>query len=279
MRKQHLTALVLCGGGSQGAAEIGFYQALVERGIKPDIIVGASVGAINGAFIASGLEIGQLKALWREISIRKLYRLNPELFWKWGKAASLFEPTGLKRFLESRLPVHTFEELAIPLTVVATDLQKPGTVCLDKGPLLPALMASSAIPVYFPPQVMNGSQLVDGGITDNIPVEQAYDRGADVIYCMLTECRCRFRYTISGLFDMLVRSLQVSQHQKLKYEIGNIANDKDAELYLLDLCIDTHLNGLLDFSETGTIIEEAYLFSKRALEQGYGCFPLQAQTP
>jgi len=271
------TALVLCGGGSQGAAEIGFYQALIERGIKPDHIVGTSVGAINGAFIASGMEIVQLKGLWKEISNRKLYRLNPELLWKWSKASSLFKPVGLKRFLRNRLPVHTFEELAIPLTAVATDLQKPGTVCLDTGPLLPALMASSALPVYFPPQVMNGSQLIDGGITDNIPVDVAYNLGADVIYCMLTECRCRFRNTISGLFEMLVRTIQVNQHQKLNYELRKMATDTDKEavLYVLDLCINTHLKGLLDFSKTEIIIEEAYLFSRRALEQGYGCFPLR----
>jgi NTE family protein len=137
--KSEKTALVLCGGGAQGTAEIGFYQAMVKLGIEPDFIIGTSVGALNGAFIASGLAIPHLKEIWVEISGRKPYRFNPELLWKGGRASSLFKPTGLKRFLTQRLPVETFEERDIPLTVVATDLQKAGSVYREEGPLLPAL--------------------------------------------------------------------------------------------------------------------------------------------
>tara|TARA_R110002124_G_scaffold287013_1_gene469687 strand:- start:63 stop:893 length:831 start_codon:yes stop_codon:yes gene_type:complete len=272
MQSKKNIALVLCGGGAQGAAEIGFYQAMVELGIKPDFIVGTSAGALNGAFIASGIEIPRLKKIWREISNTKLYRLNPELLWKWGNVSSLFKPNGLRRFLKERLPVATFEELDIPLTVVATDLQKAGSIYLDKGLLLPALMASSAIPVYFPPQTMNGRQLVDGGFTNNIPIDKAYNMGADSIYCILNECRHQFSNSVEGLYNLVIRTAQASQHQKLRKDIQKIA--PNTELYLLDLCINTHLKTLLDFSKTELIIEEAYRFSKRALEQGYGCVPI-----
>jgi NTE family protein len=269
------TALVLCGGGAQGAAEIGFYQAMVELGVRPDCIIGTSVGALNGAFIACGMDISRMKEIWADISGRKLYRLNPELLWKWGNASSLFKPTGLKRFLKKQLPIDTFEELEIPLTVVATDLQEARSVYLEEGPLLPALLASSAIPVYFPPQLMNGDQLVDGGITNNIPIDKAYEKGADTIYCMLSECRHQFSHSVNGLFNMIIRTAQVSQHQKLRNDIRRIADD--TELYLLDLCITTRLTSVLDFSKTEMIIEEAYRFSKRALEQGYGCQPLPVE--
>jgi NTE family protein len=269
-------ALVLCGGGAQGAAEIGFYQAMVELGIKPDFIVGASVGALNGAFIACGMDISRMKEIWMELSGYKLYRFNPELFWKWGNAPSLFKPTGLKRFLEKRLPVDTFEELEIPLTVVATDLQTARSVYLEKGLLLPALMASSALPVYFPPKRINEHQLVDGGITNNIPVDNAYEQGADSIYCILTDCRHRLSHTVGGLFNMIIRTAQVKQYQKLRTDVQKIA--QNTNLYLLDLCINTHLTSMLDFSKTEVIIEEAYRFSKRALEQGYGCVPLPIES-
>lgn len=272
MNGKDKTALVLCGGGAQGAAEIGFYQALVERGIRPDFIIGTSIGAINGAFIASGLGIESLKTLWKEISTRSLYRWNPEIIWKWGNASSLFKPTGIRRFLETRLQVDTFEKLEIPLTVVATDLQKAGSVYLDKGPLLPALMASSAVPVYFPPQTLDGNQLVDGGITNNIPIDKAYEEGADTIYCMLSDCRHRFDRSVRGIYNMVIRAAQVNQHQKLREDIRIIA--PDTELYLLDLCITTRLKGVMDFSKTDRIMEEAYLFASRALDQGYGCVPL-----
>ncbi|MEL7832842.1 patatin-like phospholipase family protein [Fodinibius sp. Rm-B-1B1-1] len=273
--KSNKTALVLCGGGAQGAAEIGFYQAMVEQGVKPDYIIGTSIGAINGAFIASGLDISQLKELWKGISEQKLYRFNPELLWKWGNASSLFKPTGIKHFLKRNLPVDSFEELDIPLTVVATDLQKAGSTYIDKGKLQPALLASCALPVYFPPQIINGNQMVDGGITNNIPIDKAYDLGADAIYCMLSDCRHQFKNTVNGLFNMIIRTAQVSQHEKLRNDIQKIA--ANTELYLLDLCINTRLKSVLDFSKTEMIIEEAYQFSKQALEQGYGCIPLPVE--
>lgn len=272
MKTKDKIALVLCGGGSQGVAEIGFYQALIERGIKPDFIIGTSVGAINGAFIASGLNITQLKELWLEISRHKLYSLNPELLWKWSHASSLFKPTGLKQFLMDRLPVTSFEELSIPLTVVTTDLQKADSVYLERGSLLPALMASSAIPVYFPPQILNGDQLVDGAVANNIPIDKAHEKGASVIYCMLNVCRHQFKHSVTGLFDTIIRSSEVIQYQKLRADIDKIA--RDAELYLLDMCIDTQLTSVLDFSKTEMIMEEAYRFSKQSLDRGYGCTPL-----
>jgi NTE family protein len=159
--------------------------------------------------------------------------------------------------------------------VVATDLQEARSVYLEEGPLLPALLASSAIPVYFPPQVMNGDQLVDGGITNNIPIDKAYEKKAHTIYCMLSDCRHQFSNSVEGLYNMLIRTAQVSQHEKLRNDIQEIA--ANTELYLLDLCINTRLTSVLDFSKTEIIIEEAYRFSKRALEQGYGCQPLPVE--
>lgn len=214
----------------------------------------------------------KLKELWSKISEHKLYRLKPELLWKWGNESSLFKPTGIKRFLKKHLPVDTFEELDTPLTVVATDLQKAGSTYIDKGELLPALLASSSLPVYFPPQIMNDSQLVDGGITNNIPIDKAYELGANAIYCMLSDCRHQFKNTVNGLFNMIIRTAQVSQHEKLRNDIRKIAENTD--LYLLDLCITTRLTSVLDFSKTEMIIEESYHFAMKTLKQGYGCVPL-----
>jgi NTE family protein len=89
---------------------------------------------------------------------------------------------------------------------------------------------------------------------------------------MLSECRHQFSQSVTGLFNMVIRTAQVSQQQKLRNDIRRIADD--TELYLLDLCINTRLTSVLDFSKTEMIIEEAYRFAKRALEQGYGCVPL-----
>jgi len=257
------TALVLCGGGSQGAAEVGLYRAMLEQDIQPDFILGSSVGAINGAFIASGMSPGQLKKLWLEISRRSLYRMNPQLFWKWRKAPGLFKPTGLRQFLNERLPVKSFEELAIPLTVVATDLQKAEPVYLESGPLLPALMASCAIPLFFPPQQYEGKQLVDGGVTNNVPVNRAVHKGAGRIYGILCECMQDLEEPVEGFLQVFMRSMQVNLRQRIFYDLNRYGGK--CSFYLIDLCINTRLTHMLDFSKTETVMEESYRHAKSVL--------------
>lgn len=263
MASTYKTALVLCGGGSQGAAEVGLYQAMLEQEIQPDFILGSSVGAINGAFMASGMSLGQLKELWLEISRRSLYRINPQILWKWRKAPGIFKPTGLKQFLNERLPVKSFEELPVPLTVVATDLQKAEPVYLESGPLLPALMASCAIPLYFPPQHYEGKQLVDGGVTNNVPINRAVHKGAGRIYGILCECMQDLEEPVEGFLQVFMRSMQVNLRQRIYHDLNKF--DGQCSFHLIDLCINARLTHMLDFSKTEAIMEESYRHAKSIL--------------
>ncbi len=153
-----MTALVLCGGGSRGAVEVGLYRALVELEIPIDFVVGTSVGAINGAAIAAGVPPDALAGLWKDLRRRDLFRLNRELFWKLLWADSLYDHRPLRRFLERFLPAKRFEELRVPLIVTGTDFGTGQPVYWREGNLLDAILASVAMPGLFRPQVVRGVQ-------------------------------------------------------------------------------------------------------------------------
>ncbi|MBP6312814.1 MAG: patatin-like phospholipase family protein [Flavobacteriales bacterium] len=161
---------VLSGGGVRGAAHAGVLHALQERGIKPEAISATSAGAIVGAMIADGYSPDELIPLLRD-ELRKTSLL------RFPKAGS----TRLASFLKKQLKAVNIEDLNIPMFITVTDLERGGQVILDKGALVPALMASSAIPVIFPPVKVNGSFCVDGGLSNNLPVEPFAERKKDVI--------------------------------------------------------------------------------------------------
>jgi len=261
------TALVLCGGGSRGAAEVGFYRALREAGVRVDMIVGTSVGAVNGAFIASGLEPEALKKLWLDFHKWRPFRFNWRVLLEWWNVPALFDPSGFRKFLEDALAVRRFEDLQIPLTVVATNLQKAESVCLEEGDLLFAIMASIALPLYFPPLPFGRHQLVDGGVTNNVPLDVAVRKGATRVYAMLCGCQEELDRPVPGFLNIQSRAFNIATRQKLHWDIEHL-KDK-AELIILEPCLSS-ARYALDFSRTGQIIEEAYRFAKSALERGAG---------
>lgn len=151
---------VLSGGGIRGVAHLGVLRAFHEAGIVPSAISGTSAGALAGALIADGRSAEQVEELVRaELKRSRLLR-RPALASK-----------RIESFLQQVLRHRYFEELPIPLHVSATDLEKGGQHIFSRGELIPALMASCAIPVVFPPVQVNGVYYVDGGISNNLPVE------------------------------------------------------------------------------------------------------------
>jgi NTE family protein len=151
---------VLSGGGVRGAAHLGVLQACRERGIVPGAIAGTSAGALVGAMIADGRTPEEVLDLVRAELKRSNFIRRPG-----------FASKRIEAFLARVLRRRQFEELPIPLFVSATDLEKGGQRIFHTGPLIPALMASCAIPVVFPPVLVEGTFYVDGGISNNLPVE------------------------------------------------------------------------------------------------------------
>ncbi|MBF6589044.1 MAG: patatin-like phospholipase family protein [Ktedonobacterales bacterium] len=165
------TAYVLLGGGARGAAQAGAISVLLERGFLPDFIVGISAGSWNGAYIAQDptpAHALELERLWIETTSQQIIGAH-----RWAFAfnavafrSSLYSGEGLRRVAERYLGERTFEDLRVPLRIVATDLVSGEPRLFSEGPLLPAVLASSAMPGIFPPVVAQDAVLVDGGIVE-----------------------------------------------------------------------------------------------------------------
>jgi len=258
-----MTALVLCGGGSRGAVEVGLYRALMELGVRIDLVIGTSVGAINGAAIAAGLSPDVLARLWRDLSRRDVFALNRQLFWKLMWADSLYDPRPLRRFVERRLPLRRFEDLSIPLVVTGTDFHTGEPLYWRQGALLDAIMASVAMPGLFPPQLVQGVQVVDGGISDNVPIDVAVAEGADTVIFILCACCERTHRPVRGLFPILRRAVGIAIDRKYQADIRRYAGR--ARLIVIEPPIDPEID-LLDFSHTDELIARGYVSALAALK-------------
>jgi NTE family protein len=182
------TAFVLGGGGILGAHEVGMLAALEDAGIRPDLVVGASIGAINGVFVAADpVNAAQrLTAVWRSDEVRTVFRSSVvgQLGRLVRSGTHLHESTPLRRLLERHLPVRRFEELAVPFQCVAASVERAGSAWFDSGPVIPAVMASAAVPGLLPPVRIGEEHHFDGGLVHSIPVGRAVRLGARRIFVL-----------------------------------------------------------------------------------------------
>ncbi len=191
--KARKTAFVLAGGGSLGAAQVGMLAALVEAGVRADVVVGASVGAINGTFYAFHPDAGgieRLHSLWRDVSQRSVFPVRPwsALQGLLGRRGGMVSQGGLRRILARGVGRLQLEESEIVCHVVAADATTGQRVVLSEGSALKALLASTAIPGVFAPVEIDGHWLLDGGIASNTPIRAAVEQGAEEIVLLPTGC-------------------------------------------------------------------------------------------
>jgi NTE family protein len=184
------TAFVLGGGGRWGAVEVGMIQALEEAGINPDLILGTSIGAFNGAIIADypGTEgVERLTAFWEKAIGADLFRTG--FFDRALRVAtlkpSIHETDELRNLVENAIhPDTQIEDLHVPFQCVAASIEAVADHWFDSGPLVDAVLASSAVPALFPPVEIEGEHFYDGGLVDSVPLGRAIRLGADVIYVL-----------------------------------------------------------------------------------------------
>ena len=176
-------AFVLPGGGALGSYQVGVLQALAEAGVSPDQLVGVSAGAVNAALFAwnPGTDgVQRIAAIWRGIRRRDLLRVPP------GRLASAFagrHPSFLDNrhgyaFLRRHLGNRLVEHSPVPLALVATDLSTGESVALTSGDTATAVLASSAFPGVYPPVVLDGRTLIDGGVVADVPLDVTLALGA-----------------------------------------------------------------------------------------------------
>jgi NTE family protein len=183
------TAFVLGGGGILGATQVGLLRALLERGVVPDLVVGASVGAINGAVIAADPTIAtveRLEIMWRSMSgegvfaesvLSRAARLTRE-------RTHLHSTEPLRRLLRAQLPVTDIEQLPVRFQCVAASIEQATAHWFADGSIVDAVTASCAVPGLFPPAMIGGEHFYDGGLVHSIPVGRAVAQGARRIYVL-----------------------------------------------------------------------------------------------
>jgi NTE family protein len=173
-KERNKTGIVLSGGGVRGLSQIGVLAALEDNGIRIDCVSGSSIGAIIGAFYASGFKPGEMLEISKESKIYKLFKPS---FSKKGISNMRY----LERLLRKHLTVDTFEQLKKPLFVCACNLYNGKAEIFSAGPLIEPVLASAAIPVIFQPQEINGQLYTDGGLLNVLPAEPLRDRCDKVI--------------------------------------------------------------------------------------------------
>lgn len=178
-------AVVLSGGGAKAAAHVGAMKALDERGVKPQRFVGTSMGAVVAACFAAGLPYEEVLKRVLSLSRRDVARASPSLLFG-PYADSLLRLDVLRRGIGRLVPAQRFSELRVPLTVTAVDVDTGELVLFGAGgdpgvPLVDALTASCALPVFYPPSTLHGRRLADGGLRAVLPLEVAASFGPELM--------------------------------------------------------------------------------------------------
>ena len=188
------TAFVFAGGGSFGAVQVGMLQALAAHGVSADLVVGSSVGALNGAFYAGDPTVSgvaRLAGIWRSLNRNDVFPVT----WKtlvsflWRRDF-LIPHDGIRKLVDDHIPYRSLEDAKLPLHIVTTDIITGDSVVFSKGPAAEAIVASTAIPGAFAPVHYGDYYLADGALSSNTPVRIAVKQGARRLIILPTGHAC-----------------------------------------------------------------------------------------
>jgi len=202
VRHEPRVGVALGGGAARGLAHLGVLSVLETERIPIHALTGVSIGAVVAAAYASGLPIDSLIEIGRQTRWRDLGRFSLS-------SRGFQSSERMEAWLERLLPVRTFEELEIPLRVVATDLVTGRAVILSSGDLLRAVRASCAIPGLYVPVEMNGAVLADGYLTCNLPAAPLRDMGADVVVASAIGLEVSDDVKLNNAYQILLRAFSI----------------------------------------------------------------------
>jgi NTE family protein len=260
------TAFVLSGGGNQGVSQVGMLRALLERGIVPDVVIGTSAGALNGAAVAYAPNltgVAQLAVVWEQLQADHVFpggRIHRA--WNVVRGTHLFGNEGLAALIHHSTPARSFSDLEIPLRVIATDLDTGEEVVIARGPLKPALLASTALPGVFPIVEHAGRRLVDGGVVNNVPLWHALSGPVDRIF-VLNVSSGAGDHAVRSPLDVVMTSFMHARNQRYELERRHAIEHVD----IIDLPRPHDGRDLFDFSGAHALIESAYQLSMRKLDE------------
>ena len=265
------TAFVLSGGGSLGAVQVGMLQALAARGVRPDLLIGTSAGALNAGYVAghgtSPAALDDLAAVWADLRRRDVFPLQPARLGAaaLGRAPSLCPNDSLHRLIDRHIRFDRLEDAAIALHVVTTDVRSGEEVVLSTGDPVEAILASAAIPAVFPSVRIGDRDLIDGGVADNAAISQAVALGADVVYVLPTGYACALEDAPSSPLSSALQALTLLIEQRLVLEVAHFAERTDIRV-LPPLCPLSV--GSTDFRHGALLVERARIATARWLDEG-----------
>jgi len=266
------TAFVLGGGGVLGAAEVGMLRALFEMDVTPDLVLGTSVGALNGAMVARDPTAGvieRLTALWQDantagaIADRPLRTVRRAV----STGTHLYSSAFLQQRLLEEFGETTFEELPVRFQVCAASIERAAEHWFTSGPLVPAIMASAAVPGLLPPAEVDGEHYLDGGIVNSIPLGRAVGLGADRVFVLQVGRIDRPLKPPSRPWEVARVSFEIARRHRFARELAEVPDD--VEVHVLPArgtsARDDSLLAHRDFSRVRSRIDASYDASRAYL--------------
>jgi NTE family protein len=272
------TAFVLGGGGVLGAVEVGMLRALLEREIVPDLVVGTSVGALNGALVARQPDLAvveRLTELWvatargREVYGDKPLRTVRRAM---STGTHIYSSAPLRRRLEDELGDTRFEDLPVRLEVCAASIERAAEHWFTSGPLVPAILASAAVPGLLPPAEVDGEHFLDGGLVNSIPVSRAVELGATRVFVLQVGRIDRPLSVPTRPWEVARVSFEVARRHRFMRDMATIPEGVEAHVLPAGgtSARDDSLLAHRDFGGVEARIEATYAASRAHLDEVLG---------
>ena len=277
-----MTAFVLGGGGILGAGEVGMLRALLERDIRPDLVVGTSIGAFNGALVAQQPEIGvveRLTELWQSVSSAREAGYGDRPLRSVRRAmrtgTHLWSARPLRQRLERELGAITFEELPVRLEVCAASIERSAEHWFTTGRVSDAVLASAAVPGLLPPAKVDGEHYLDGGIVNSIPLGRAVQQGATRVFVLQVGRLDRPLTPPRRPWEVARVSFEIARRHRFVSELA--ALPKHVECHVLPAsgtsARDDTIRGGLDYSTVQPRIQASYEATRDYLTEHLGDGP------
>jgi NTE family protein len=263
------TAFVLSGGASLGALQVGMLRALYERGIVPDLLIGASAGALNAAFVASRPQTvataDELATVWRSLRREDVFPvgLGPLIAGLTSRDDHLVSDRGLRRLVRQHLHIDRLEQAVVPLHLVTFDLISGEELRLSSGPAIDAVLAAVAVPGLLPSVRWGERRLVDGGVVNNTPISHAVELGAERVYVLPTHNGSHaLPAPPRGAFDAAIHGITLLIASQLRADIARYSGK--VELIVLPAPNTRHVQATA-FNHSTSLIEDALAAARNFL--------------
>ncbi len=250
LKRKPKIGIALSGGATLGAAHIGVLQVLEREGIKPDLVTGTSAGALVGAVYCAGVPLNELARIFTTMkwpTIIKPALTNP---------LALFDMQPIDEVIKKIIGECDFKDLDLPFAAIGCDLMTGERVVLDRGPVAPAIRASASVPGIFTPVEIDGRMLVDGGVVDNLPVEQLKVMGANFTIASDVSNRGESAKRPANIFEVLQTSFNIMQDR------GALVKSNECDCYIRPDVIQFSCWG---FGDGDQILAEGRIAAERAL--------------